>query len=175
MAACGGPVAFDAFVAALGQRIVEPRQVAKLPVSMASHDLEPDRVIGQRHLLEQVWDEVPKLPRRQRVALLLNLRDVNGSGMLWLLPVAGVATIRQIALILEIPDAEFAQLWRELPLDDAAIAVRLGCTRQQVINLRVSARKRLANRLARDGGLSFGRSHARGNVAPFSASLKGRA
>ena len=39
-------------------------------------------------------------------------------------------------------------LWNELPLPDNAVAARLGCTRQQVINLRMAARKRLAHRLA---------------------------
>jgi hypothetical protein len=34
-----------------------------------------------------------------------------------------------------------------LPLDDATIAGLLGLTRQQVINLRKSARERLARRL----------------------------
>jgi len=34
-----------------------------------------------------------------------------------------------------------------LPLEDAAIAERLGLTRQQVINLRKSARARLARRM----------------------------
>jgi hypothetical protein len=38
-----------------------------------------------------------------------------------------------------------------LPLDDAAIATRLGSTRQQVINLRKAARERLARRLVGKG------------------------
>jgi len=40
-----------------------------------------------------------------------------------------------------------AELWNSLPLDDHAIAARLGITRQQVINLRRAARERLARRL----------------------------
>jgi hypothetical protein len=40
-----------------------------------------------------------------------------------------------------------AALWNDLPLPDNALALRLGSPRQQVINLRMSARKRLANRL----------------------------
>jgi hypothetical protein len=38
-------------------------------------------------------------------------------------------------------------LLTRLPLDDLTIAARLGLTRQQVINLRKSARLRLARRL----------------------------
>jgi hypothetical protein len=42
---------------------------------------------------------------------------------------------------------QFAELWPQLPLDDATIAGLLNLTRQQVINLRKSARERLARRL----------------------------
>jgi hypothetical protein len=42
---------------------------------------------------------------------------------------------------------EFANLWNELPLEDASIASLLGVTRQQVINLRKSARERLTRRM----------------------------
>src|SRR5262249_52538998 len=114
------------------------------------------------------------LPVRQRLALLLNLRDATGAGLLWLMPVAGIATIRQIARALEIPDAEFARLWRDMPLDDATIGARLGCSRQQVINLRMSARKRLANRMVRAASATGPRG-PRGNLAAVSTSVRGRA
>ena len=42
---------------------------------------------------------------------------------------------------------QFSQLWDELPLDDASIARLFGITRQQVINLRKTARERLARRM----------------------------
>jgi hypothetical protein len=52
----------------------------------------------------------------------------------------------ELAVALEMPPKVLAQLWNDLPLDDLAIASRLGLTRQQVINLRKSARARLARR-----------------------------
>ena len=58
----------------------------------------------------------------------------------------GVASIRRIADALELDHAGFAELWPTLPLDDRDIAERLGLDRQQVINLRKSARARLARR-----------------------------
>ena len=64
-----------------------------------------------------------------------------------LIPITGIATIHQIAEALDIPAEQFAVLWNRLPLDDATIADHLGVTRQQVINLRKSARERLARRL----------------------------
>lgn len=103
-------------------------------------------VVERRSYLQRLWSEIVLLPLAQRAALLLNLRDVQ-EGVIVLLPLTGVATIRQIAEAVAIPAEEFARLWNNLPLDDAAVAVRLGVTRQQVINLRKSARARLARRM----------------------------
>jgi len=55
-----------------------------------------------------------------------------------------------MAKALEMPVEQLAALWRDLPLDDRALAVRLNATRQQVINLRASARRRLARRMGYD-------------------------
>ena len=100
-----------------------------------------------RDNLERTWAEICQLPTRQRAALLLNLRDSEGRSALLLIPITGIATIHQIAEALDIPAEQFAVLWNRLPLDDATIAGHLGVTRQQVINLRKSARERLARRL----------------------------
>jgi hypothetical protein len=96
--------------------------------------------------LKKLWSEIVELPERQRAALLLNLKDSQGSGIS-LFQMTGVATILQIAEALSTTGEELARLWNELPLDDLAIASRLGITRQQVINLRKSARERLARRM----------------------------
>jgi hypothetical protein len=104
-------------------------------------------LVDKRDYLQKLWREVTQLPLGQRVALLLNLRGADGRGCIELFPFAGVATIEQIALALEIPMNEFAALWNELPLDDQLIAKRLRLERQQVINLRKSARARLARKV----------------------------
>ncbi len=104
--------------------------------------------VDQRFYLRQLWEEVIQLPLRQRTALLLNLRDEQGGGIIELLPLTGVATLRAIAAALEMTAEQFASLWHQLPLEDAAIAKLLGATRQQVINLRKSARERLARRMS---------------------------
>ncbi len=171
--AAGGPLGFDAFVSAIADAagIVEPREVD--PVEAApEHVPQLEASIDQRRALADVWREVRNLPVRQRIALLLNLRDATGAGLLWLMPVLGVATIREIARALEIAAADFARLWRQLPLDDAAISERLGCTRQQVINLRMSARKRLLNRVAPPLHTAADRRRSRANLAPVSSSLR---
>jgi RNA polymerase sigma factor (sigma-70 family) len=102
--------------------------------------------VDQRLYLQRLWAELCALPPRQRAALLLNLKTTQ-EGVIGLLPVVGVASIRQIAEAVSMPAEEFARLWNDLPLDDAAIAARLGLTRQQVINLRKSARERLRRRM----------------------------
>jgi DNA-directed RNA polymerase specialized sigma24 family protein len=102
--------------------------------------------VEQRSYLKRLWDEITQLPRLQRAALLLNLREAN-EGVVGLLPLTGVASVSRIADAIEMPATRFAELWNKLPLDDAAIASLLGVTRQQVINLRKAARARLGRRM----------------------------
>jgi DNA-directed RNA polymerase specialized sigma24 family protein len=103
--------------------------------------------LEQMEALRRLWLEIGQLPPRQRAALLLNLRDAKGRGVIALLPLAGLASMRQIAETLEMAPLELAQTWAQLPLEDAALAARLNLTRQQVINLRKAARERLARRV----------------------------
>ncbi len=109
---------------------------------------DPESYLLERRDLERLWNEIGQLPIPQRSALLLNLRSGEGDSPIVLLPVMGIASIRQIAEVLQIPATEFAGLWNQLPVDDQMIAARLGVTRQQVINLRKSARERLRRRIA---------------------------
>ena len=115
-------------------------------------DINPATIIERRQSLQLLWREICQLPRRQRVSLLLNLRNPHGINVIMLLPATGVATFEQIAQALEIPAAEFEQLWAQLPLDDLHLAAYLGATRQQVINLRKTARERLLKRMRRAEG-----------------------
>ncbi|MEO6725925.1 MAG: hypothetical protein ABIP14_11580 [Blastocatellia bacterium] len=101
----------------------------------------------KRIFLQRVWKEAQLLPHVQRAALLLNLRDEGGHGCIALFPAVGVATMRQLAAALEMPIERFAELWNQLPLDDATIAGLFNLTRQQIINARKAARERLARRL----------------------------
>ena len=100
--------------------------------------------IALRERAERVWSEIRELPVRQRQALLLNLKDEG----LALFLATGTSSLREVAEALEMPVETLAGLWNDLPLSDLDVAARMECTRQQVINLRMSARKRLSNRLA---------------------------
>lgn len=101
----------------------------------------------KRIFLQRVWEEAQLLPTVQRAALLLNLRDEGGHGCIALFPAVGVATMRQLAAALKMPIEQFAELWNQLPLDDATIAGLFNLTRQQIINARKAARERLVRRL----------------------------
>jgi hypothetical protein len=102
---------------------------------------------AERAHLQRLWSEIRLLPVGQRRALLLNLRDDEGEGCLEVFALAGVATISALAAALELTAAELARLWSSLPLPDNEIAERFQWTRQQVINLRQSARQRLVRRV----------------------------
>lgn len=115
--------------------------------SMVDANVSVDVALEQRLHLEKLWVEVCELPRLQRVALLLNLRDAGGGSVIAFIPFLKIASRQQIAEALSMSDEQFADLWNNLPLDDTSIAQLLGVTRQQVINLRKTARERLARRM----------------------------
>jgi len=128
---------------------VEAEEADSSEAALASPAADPISELDQRLYLGRVWGEICKLPGAQRSALLLNLTDPQGNALLVLLSELRIATISQIAEALGLPAEEFAGLWKDLPLDDNAIAERLGVTRQQVTSYRLSARRRLARRMKR--------------------------
>ncbi|HYO76074.1 MAG TPA: hypothetical protein VE010_06385 [Thermoanaerobaculia bacterium] len=143
-----GPVALDQLVDVVAE------VTGELEERPAPRDVLPshDDTIEANDLLRHLWTEIAALPVKQRAALLLNLRGVNGEPVVHFLPVTRVATVRQIAAAVEMDPLVFAELWDELPLDDLRLAELLDTTRQQVINLRKSARARLGRRMTRLSG-----------------------
>jgi hypothetical protein len=152
--AVGRPLELDQLTAAVAQLLgVEDAQVTPFdaganPLSerVVSSQVGPDALFEQRQMLEELWGEIRLLPRTQRVALLCNLRSPQGVNVITLFPATQVATFEQVAEALEMSPEEFEVLWGRLPLDDLSIAEYLKVTRQQVINLRRSARDRLQRR-----------------------------
>jgi RNA polymerase sigma factor (sigma-70 family) len=123
--------------------LIQQEDVGRLD-AVADPATRTDAAIAQRQKAERVWAEIRELPVRQRQALLLNLKD----DAICLFLITGTASLRAIADALDMGIDALAGLWNDLPLPDNDVAARLGCTRQQVINLRMAARKRLSNRLA---------------------------
>jgi RNA polymerase sigma factor (sigma-70 family) len=148
----GGPLELDVVVDVVARiwRIPQDAHAASanVPVeSVPSPFVEPELAIDRRRYTARLWEEIRQLPRSQRAALLLHLRDHAGNSVLFLFPLCGVASFEQIASALEVKQETLSDLWNRLPLDDFSIGSLLSCARQQVINLRMSARKRLANRM----------------------------
>jgi RNA polymerase sigma factor (sigma-70 family) len=130
---------------------LSPEQVS--PAEQVDETASVESSLVYRSALLAVWREIDLLPPRQRIALLLGLRDENGSAIASLLILLRIATFDELAAAVELGRDELAAIWDQLPLPDLVIAERLGLTRQQVINLRKSARDRLGRRLTflRDG------------------------
>lgn len=149
------PIEFDELVTAVASLL----GISDQPIeSLAEHDdsaasvadvaeRDPAWRIEKRMFLQRLWEELQQLPRNQRAALLLNLKESSGFGCITLFPATGIATFRQLADALEMSAENFAELWNDLPLEDTKVAELLGLTRQQVINARKSGRERLTRRL----------------------------
>lgn len=151
----GGPIEFDELVTAMaslvgiGDQPIESLAEDEDAVATLPDLAEPDPAwrIEKRMFLQRLWEELEQLPRNQRAALLLNLKEASGFGCITLFPATGIATLRQLADAVEMTPEGFAELWNALPLEDSKIAELLGLTRQQVINARKSGRERLTRRL----------------------------
>lgn len=153
--AAGAPIELDQLVKATSAYL-------RLPIgAQRSADLEdvdlvdaapsPEQALLGRSAITFLWTEISALPERQRAALLLNLRDANGAGVISLLIVLGVASFEAVAAAVGMTPDELTAIWNDLPIDDLTIAERFGTSRQQVINLRKSARERLGRRMRSSG------------------------
>lgn len=130
----------------------------------------PDEEAEWRAFLAGLWAEIEDLPPLQRLAYLLNFTD-GEIEWFWFYGIASLRRIgkslqltkeqfnrawvlldwreekRQTARSLNTYDEQFALLWQHLPLNDLTIAALLETTRQNVINLRQAARKRLRRKM----------------------------
>jgi len=148
----GGPIEFDELIttfAALSDIRDHPLASTDQSADVVATGTDADVAwqVEKRFFLQRLWEEVRQLPLNQRAALLLNLKGAEGRGCIALFPVAGIATVRELAETLAMSAEEFSELWSELPWEDTRIAERFSLTRQQVINARKSARERLKRRL----------------------------
>ncbi|HTS62784.1 MAG TPA: hypothetical protein VMH28_12225 [Candidatus Acidoferrales bacterium] len=144
--AAGGPLVFDTLVDAAADLCGVQDERAEPADEPRDSAPAADARLVQRNYVRLVWKEIGGLPLEHRRALLLNLNDSAG-GDIRLFDSLGIASVRQIAAVLEMDPLEFARLWSDLPLDDSRLAALLGISRQDVANRRSTARKRLARRL----------------------------
>lgn len=145
--AAGGPLLLEELLRVLAElwNVIDPIGSTAREETAAETQLSE---MESRQYFAAMWDEIRLLPPRQATALLLNLRDADGENALALFVLLGIATFDELARTLGMTPEELGALWSRLPIDDTSIAARLGMTRQQVINLRRSARDRLARRMS---------------------------
>ena len=87
----------------------QPDEQLDTVMNLAAPALDSETVLEQQHLLALLWQEVCDLPRRQRLALLLNFKDAGGQDLVSLLPYTRTATIQQIAEAIDFPLEEFLE------------------------------------------------------------------
>ena len=69
------------------QREISPAEVFSLQVNTAFSENKTLTEIQQQENLKRVWTEIAALPVRHRLALLLNLKDKQGDGVIRLFPI----------------------------------------------------------------------------------------
>ena len=92
-----------------------------------------------RDTLGRLWTHILRLPREQRIALLLNMQKADVRD----LHKKQIATFADIAKAFGRTVQELGTIWLHLPLDDDDIAKELGTTAPKVKNLRQSAYRTL--------------------------------
>lgn len=150
--AIGGPVPFYSVVNILAgaRELADGRAVPESQFDSGPfHDRIVDDAPDAQHtaILKQeiaaLWQAIQQLPVLQRAALLLNLRDPLGRGVIALLLETRIANEHQIACAVGMTAEELESRWDALPMDDRSIAARYGITAVQVVSLRRNARTRL--------------------------------
>jgi hypothetical protein len=157
LARAGRPVSLDFLVDAVARSCGLDEAPERRPTGGNDSDQAAPRTQSARAVPEpsrdprdqarRIWEAILALPPLQRSVLLLNLRDASGHGLVGVFPVTGIAGIRRIAIAIGMLPERFAELWKDLPLDDGSIATRLRLSRSQVLELRQAARRRLARRI----------------------------
>jgi DNA-directed RNA polymerase specialized sigma24 family protein len=151
----GGPMFLEDFV----NLIAEVKQITDTPSGrynerglprlsyLTADPFDLPATMDEREYLRRLWNEMRQLPLRQRLALMLALKDIRRESMLTLLSELGIASYGEIASAVGLSADDFETILSCLPLNDREISKRLGITRQQVISARFSARRRLFRRL----------------------------
>jgi hypothetical protein len=156
LTAIGQPIALDELVNVVADlwQIARETDGPSLGSAAEPADDRPlhTEALESRQSLALLWHDLLELPPRQRMALLLHVRDEHRVSAIELLVLSGVAGFAAVAEAAGVSELQLEQLWDDLPLDDNRIAAMLATTRQKVIDLRRSARERLMRRRARRDG-----------------------
>lgn len=98
--------------------------------------------------VKQLWEEIRGLPPKQRNTFCLSFADENGDDLFSLLLRARVVTILELARELDLTLDQLMALWKEMPMDNAALSSFLNVSRPQINKWRFRALERLKKRIA---------------------------
>ena len=120
--------------------VFDPLETAEDSVDVEAVALD---ALQHEAFMKALWPEICELPVKQRRAFLLHLEIDEAVAFIQY----GCCSLRQMADVVDMPAEDFAAQFSKLPLPDERIAVGMGATGRQVINLRKCARERLGRRL----------------------------
>ena len=101
--------------------------------------LSAESALERRALLGRLWEALKEMPLPQRTVFFFGFRDCSGDDLLSLMLDANTATPVEIAEQLGFSAAALMSVWREMPLDNAAMEALLGFSRQHINKLRFRA------------------------------------
>ncbi|BCM88354.1 hypothetical protein IAD21_00185 [Abditibacteriota bacterium] len=156
----GGPAVFDTVVEATGcwcgieehseVSLFQPSEEGFAAFDPVAPALSPEQRLLLKEQLRQLWHGITKLSPKHCAALLLNLRDASGRGVLFFFPALGIATFSQIAATMDMDLQQFEALCPRLPLDDSEIGKLYGGGVSSVSVWRSRARTRLLKNIEED-------------------------
>lgn len=106
----------------------EPNLIQRI----ADSDLRADERLEERERIGEIWEELLRLPAKQRLAICLRFEDENGDDIWSMLWDAGICTPLQLADEFGLSLDELTALWVRIPMSNADIASYLGVRKQQV-------------------------------------------
>jgi RNA polymerase sigma factor (sigma-70 family) len=143
----GGPLEFEALLGAvaslLGIRGESFLVFDEEHLSGRSRDpgdvVRAESSMEKQALLGRLWAALREMPQAQRAVYFFGFRDEGGDDLLSLMLEARTATPGEIAEQLGFTTVELMTVWREMPLDNAAMAALLGLSRPHINKLRFRA------------------------------------
>jgi len=150
-----GPAKFDPLVDILAVLL----EVNDYPVeSLDDQNANPDRQftasafrtetrLEARETLCQLWEEIRRLPPKQRDTFCLSFADENGDDLFSLLIDAEVVTLPRLAEELGLTLERLITLRKEMPMGNEALTVELGATRAQINKWRYRALRQLRKKI----------------------------
>ncbi len=151
----GGPIKLYPLVEILAVLLEVKDQPVK---SLDSQDTYPNRQfiasafrcetrLELRETLRQLWEEIRRLPQKQRDTFCLSFADDNGDDLFSRLIDAEVVTLPRLAEELGLTLERLITLWRDMPMDNHALAIELGATRPQINKWRYRALQQLRKKI----------------------------